>query len=127
MRGLKTILLYLLGSFFILAGANHFVNPALYLRIMPPYLPWPLPLVYLSGILEVGLGALLFISRVRRLAAWGLILLLIAVSPANVHMALHPELYPAISPVLLWARLPLQLVLIAWAYWYTNPLRQKLS
>ena len=120
MRLLKSILLYLLGLFFVLAGLNHFVSPAFYLRIMPPYLPWHLPLVYLSGFFEVLLGTLLLWPQVRRPAAWGLIALLVAVSPANVHMALHPELYPEISPALLWARLPLQLVLIGWAYQYTK-------
>ena len=121
MRLLKSILLYLLGLFFVLAGLNHFVSPAFYLRIMPPYLPWHLPLVYLSGFFEVLLGTLLLWPQVRRPAAWGLIALLVAVSPANLHMALHPALYPELSPVLLWARLPLQLVLVAWAYWYARP------
>ena len=111
MRALKSILLYLLGLFFVLAGLNHFVSPAFYLRIMPPYLPWHLPLVYLSGLMEVLLGALVLVPKVRRRASWGLIALLVAVSPANLHMALHPALYPELGPVLLWARLPLQLVL----------------
>ncbi len=52
--------------------------------------------------------------------AWGLIALLVAVFPANLHMTLHPELYPSISPVALWIRLPIQGLLIAWAYWYTR-------
>lgn len=123
MQALRSILLYLFGLFFVLAGANHFIDPAFYLKIMPPYLPWHLPLVYLSGVAEVALGAMLLLPKVRRLAAWGLIVLLVAVSPANVHMALHPELYPEISPALLWARLPLQFVLMGWAYWYATTCR----
>ncbi|MBW4653183.1 MAG: DoxX family protein [Kaiparowitsia implicata GSE-PSE-MK54-09C] len=114
------ILKYLLALFFIAAGINHFVNPEFYVRIMPPYLPWHLPLVYLSGAAEIGLGALLLIPQYRAIAAWGLIALLIAVFPANLHMALNPELFPTISPVVLWLRLPLQGVLIAWAYRYTH-------
>lgn len=105
-----------LGVFFILAGIGHFVRPDVYLKIMPPYLPWHLGLVYLSGICEVGLGILVLIPRYTRLGAWGLIALLVAVFPANVHMAAHPELYPGISPAVLWLRLPLQGVFIAWAY-----------
>jgi len=106
----------LLGVFFILAGIGHFVRPGVYLKIMPPYLPWPLGLVYLSGVCEVGLGILVLIPRYTRWAAWGLIALLIAVFPANVHMAVHPELYPGIPPVALWLRLPLEGFFIAWAY-----------
>lgn len=118
---LKTVSKYVMGLFYIFAGANHFLNSAFYLSIMPPYLPWHLFLVGLSGVFEIVLGALLLVPRYSQLAAWGLIALLIAVFPANVHMATHADLYPGISPVLLWVRLPFQLVLIAWAYWYTRP------
>lgn len=111
----------LFGVFFVIAGAWHFINPGMYVRIMPPYLPWHLGLVYASGICEIVLGALLFVRRVRVFAAWGLIALIVAVFPANIHMAMHPDLYSAFSPAALWARLPLQGVLIAWAYWLTRP------
>lgn len=87
---------------------------------MPPYLPWHLFLVYLSGFLEMTLGVLLLFPRQRHIAAWGLIALLIAVFPANIHMAVNAELYPEYSSSALWARLPLQAILIAWAYWYTR-------
>ena len=66
------------------------------------------------------LGLLLLVPRFTRLAAWGLILLLIAVFPANLNMARNPALFPEIPPIAAWVRLPLQLVLIAWAYWYTR-------
>ena len=111
---------YLLGALFIAAGANHFIATDFYLSIMPPYLPWHLPLVYLSGAAEAALGALLMFNRWAAPAAWGLIAVLIAVFPANLHMALNSELYPQFSPALLWLRLPLQAVLVAWAYWYTG-------
>jgi len=84
-------------------------------------LPWQLALVRISGIAEIRLGLLLLFQRCLVLAAWGLIALLIAVFPANIHMALHAELYTYVSPIGLWLRLPLQFVLIGWAYWYTRP------
>jgi len=121
MRRIKLVLKYLFALFFVLAGLNHFMNHDVYVKIMPPYLPWHLFLVYLSGFFEITLGALLLIPRQQRLAAWGLIALLVAVFPANIHMAVNAEMYPAISPAALWARLPLQGVLIAWAYWHTRP------
>ena len=110
-----------MAAFYVLAGVNHFLHPAPYLKIMPPYLPWHRFLVDFSGICEIALGLLLLVPRSSRWAAWGLIALLIAVFPANVHMAIHPELFPSIPAAALWARLPFQAVLIAWAYVYTRP------
>src|SRR5258706_11797679 len=106
---------YLFGLGFVAAGLNHFLMTTFYVSIVPPYLPWPLALVIISGLAEIGLGALLFFQRWSALAAWGLIALLIAVFPANLHMALHPGLYPWAPVAALWLRLPLQGVLIAWA------------
>ena len=111
---------FLFGAFFIGAGLNHFANTDFYLDIMPPYLPWHLPLVYASGVAEIALGGLLLFRRWSTIAAWGLILLLIAVFPANLHMALNQDSYPQLSPILLWLRLPLQGLLIAWAWFYTR-------
>jgi uncharacterized membrane protein len=120
MRWLKLVMRWLLGILFVLAGVNHFVNPGFYVRIMPPYLPWHLALVYLSGVCEMVLGLLLLIPKTSRLAAWGLIALLVAVFPANVHMATNTQDYPEFSPVSLYVRLPIQVVLIGWAYWFTR-------
>src|SRR5438128_2113381 len=120
MTGLKSSSRWIFGILFVLAGVNHFVNPDFYVKIMPPYLPWHLALVVISGIAEAGLGLGLCYPRTARFAAWGLIALLIAVFPANIHMAAHPDLYPTIPPIALWLRLPLQGLLIAWAYWYTR-------
>ena len=117
----KPLMRALFGVFFVIAGAAHFVRPDIYVSIMPPYLPWHLELVYASGVFEIVLGAMLFVRRVRVLAAWGLIALIVAVFPANIHMAVNSGLYPDFSPALLWVRLPLQGVLIAWAYWLTRP------
>ncbi|MGI8899130.1 MAG: DoxX family protein [Pyrinomonadaceae bacterium] len=125
MRKLKSILKYLLAVFFVLAGFNHFVNPTFYLEIMPPYLPWHLLLVYLSGFFEVALGILLLIRRFMHIAAWGLIALLVAVFPANIHMAIHHELFPGYRAMTLWLRLPLQFVLMALSYWYTLPVDRR--
>ncbi len=121
MRLLKIVLKYLISVFFVLAGSNHFINPDFYLKIMPPYLPWHLFLVYLSGFFEIVLGGMILIPALTRVAAWGIIALLVAVFPANIYMAVNPGLYPDISRIALWLRLPLQGVLIAWAYWYTRP------
>ena len=105
---LKHALKILLGVLFIVAGSLHFLLPAPYERIMPPYLPWPRLLVYVSGLAEMGLGAGMF-TRFSRWAAWGLIALLVAVFPANLHMALHPEQFadllrghPAARRALFW-------------------------
>ncbi|MEO8435202.1 MAG: DoxX family membrane protein [Pyrinomonadaceae bacterium] len=121
MRRLKPILKYLLAAFFVLAGFNHFISPTFYLKIMPSYLPWHLLLVYLSGLFEIVLGILLLLRAFTHIAAWGLIALLIAVFPANIHMAVNHGLFPEYSGVVLWLRLPLQFALMALAYWYTFP------
>ena len=120
MTVIKQILKYLLAVIFILAGISHFVMPEFYLRIMPPYLPAPLFLIYLSGFLETGFGIALLLPKYSRRAAWGIILLLIAVFPANIYMATNTELFPDINPLIIYLRLPIQIVLIAWVYWHTK-------
>ena len=120
MRRIQISLKYLFAVSFMGAGVNHFLAQEFYARMMPPYLPWHLFLVYLSGLAEIALGGLLLVPRLKRLAAWGLIALLIAVFPANIHMAVHPDLFPEIGAAMLWARLPVQAFLIAWAYAYTR-------
>lgn len=116
----KTLSRYLFGIAFVAAGFNHFVNPGFYIRMMPAYLPWHAELVAISGVAEIALGALLLVPKFQAAAAWGVIALLIAVFPANINMTMHPELYPTISQTALWVRLPIQALLIAWAYWYTR-------
>lgn len=98
-------------------GVLHFVDPDPFIAIMPPYLPSPRALVLLSGFFEIAGGLGLLWKRVRRAAGLGLVALYIAVFPANLHMALHHlSLGPTTPPAwALWARLPLQLVLIFWA------------
>src|SRR5215475_13819922 len=92
---------WFLGIFFVLAGSYHFVRPGLYLKIMPPYLPRPLALIYISGFCEIALGGLFLVPGYQVPAAWGLIALLIAVFPANLHMVLHTEQFSKIPPLVL--------------------------
>ena len=120
MSASKLIFRWILAIVFVLAGIYHFVNPAIYLRIMPPYLPAHLLLIYLSGFFQIVLGVLLVVPKLTRRAAWGVVGLLIAVFPANIFMAMNTELFPEINPILIWLRLPLQFVMMAWAYWFTS-------
>jgi len=106
------------GPGFVLAGALHFVMPDVYKRMVPPYLPARGVLVYASGAAEIAGGVGLVMSARRRLAGWWLIATLIAIFPANVHMATHSDEYPNFAGGSrgLWARLPFQAVFIAWVY-----------
>ena len=122
---MKATLRIVFALFFIGAGVNHFIVTDFYLRMMPTYLPLHLELVQISGVAEVVLGILLLIPDKAAAAAWGLIALLIAVFPANVHMALHPEAFPQFGATALWLRLPIQGALIAWAFCYTGKNRRE--
>ena len=120
----KRVLLWVMAVFYVLAGVNHFINAQHYMPMMPPYLPWHAALVFFSGVAELGLGIAVLIPSLRRIAAWGIILLLIAIFPANLHIALHNiPLFGATegAGVWNWVRLPLQGVLILWAWWYARP------
>ncbi|MEP7270402.1 MAG: MauE/DoxX family redox-associated membrane protein [Acidobacteriota bacterium] len=119
MRIVRLLFKFVLAGFFFAAGINHFRNPAFYLRMMPPYLPWHEGLNYVSGFFEIVLGVMVLVPRWTRLAGWGLIALLIAIFPANLHMALNPEFFPELPPYAYYIRLPFQLVFIAWVYWTT--------
>jgi uncharacterized membrane protein len=124
---LKRPLRYVMAVLYVIAGAMHFLVPEVYVQIVPPVLPGPLTLVYLSGIAEIALGLGLLHPRTRRLAAWGLIGLLIAIFPANVYMATSGVVIEGTpgggdpSEIVRWGRLPLQVILVAWAWWYTRP------
>ena len=103
----------------VTAGILHFVRADFFLKIVPPYLPRHWEIVAVSGICEIALGLLLQVPRCSRFAAWSLIAMLIAIFPANIYVYQHQELVPA-SPLVHFLRLPLQGVLILWAYWYTK-------
>ncbi len=105
---------------YVAAGSMHFAHPQVYEHIMPSYLPAPHQLVLFSGAAEIAGGIGLLVPKVRQAAAWGLVCLLVAVFPANLWMAQHPELAPYVAQWVLWLRLPLQLPLIWWAYSYTK-------
>ena len=117
----KHILLYVMAAFYVFAGAMHFIRPGVYAPMMPPYLPWPMALILVSGAAEIILGLAILSERLRPYAAWGIILLLIAVFPANIHIALNNvPLFgnPEGAGIWNWVRLPLQGVLALWAWWY---------
>ncbi len=123
-HAVRMLLKWPLALLFIGGGILHFTSTPVYERLMPPYIPYHLQLVYLSGVIESALGLLLLLPKSERIAAWALIATLLAIFPANVHGALtagtdHPAM-PGVSTELAWLRLPLQFVLIAWAYWYTR-------
>lgn len=115
----KLFLRILLVMFFIVAGVAHFLKTSSYMQIVPPFLPRPREIVWTSGVCEILGGIGLLIKRVRRLAGYGLIALLIAVFPANIYMAVSHVGVNGVSiqPVLLWLRLPVQLVLVFWVWW----------
>jgi uncharacterized membrane protein len=110
----------ILALLFILAGIAHFVITPVYAGIMPAYLPAPTLLVQVSGLAEILGGIGLFVPFARRAAAWGLILLLFCVIPANLNMALHASHWPSIPAWLLWLRLPLQIPLIGWVWLFAR-------
>jgi uncharacterized membrane protein len=116
----KLISKFVLAIFMIGAGTMHFVNPAFFLKAMPPYLPLHEELVLVSGVCEILLGVLLLVPKTSRLAAWGIVALLIAVFPANLYVFQHQEILPA-PPIVHLLRLPLQGVFILWAFWNTRP------
>jgi uncharacterized membrane protein len=105
----------LLSVFFLGAGTLHFLRPDVYERIVPRYLPAHRELVLLSGAAEIAGAVAVAHPRTSRAAGVWLAAVLAAVFPANVEMALHPERYTPIPPALLWARLPLQPLLVVWA------------
>lgn len=104
------------GPVFVLAGAMHFIKPKLYRQIVPPYLPAPEALVYVSGVAEAAGGVGLMVPAWRGQARWLLVATLVAIFPANIHMAQHPEQYPKIpgGARSLKLRLPFQALFIAW-------------
>jgi uncharacterized membrane protein len=114
-----------MGVLYVVAGVGHFVATRMYEGIMPDYLPAHRALVLVSGAAEIAGGAgVLVASRyptVGRAAAWGIVLLLVCVMPANVWMVQHPERYPGVPLWAMWVRLPLQLALIWWAWRYKEP------
>lgn len=120
----KRALRWLLAGAMTLVGVAHVVDPTPFVAIVPPWLPAPLLLVYVSGLFEVLGGVGLLVPRVQRAAALGLVALFVAVFPANVNQALNHVSFDAGPPpplAALYLRLPFQLLFIAWAYWLSRP------
>lgn len=111
--------LYLMALIYTVAGLNHFRSPKLYQKIIPPYFPNPKLLNQISGSAEVILGITLIIPLLSNYAAWGVIALLIAVFPTHVYMYQNEKAAMRLPKYILLLRMPLQLVLIYWAYIYT--------
>ena len=125
MQSWRAPLRWVMTTFMVVMGVLHFVADDVFAQIMPPWLPWPYGLVWLSGIFEIALGLALIPEATRLLAGYGLVLLYLAVFPANIYMAVadvHIRGHEPLPPALLWGRLPFQLVLIAWALWVSKPL-----
>ena len=120
---LQKISLYIMSIFYINVGVKHFIEPEWFLYIIPPYLSLiGLELVYISGVFEIIFGLLLLLKKYRKLACYGIILLLIAVYPANIYLAFNelPQQQIGISAFAAsWIRLPIQFILIGLAYFYS--------
>ena len=111
--------LYIMAFLYLIAGLNHLINPKIYLKIIPRYLPKPKLLNGLSGLAEIILGIALCIPMLSKFAAWGIIALLIAIFPANLYMVTDKKAGMGLPKIILLLRLPLQIALIIWAYYYT--------
>ncbi len=108
----RTLLVAFVSAWFLLGGLGHFVFTDFFVGIVPPYVPWPLAAVWVSGVFELLGAAALLVPAWRRLAACGLFILTLCVTPANLYMWQHPDLFPSFPPTLLAARLALQAFLL---------------
>ncbi len=117
-KSLKFFSIYFMGLFYLSIGIKHFTDPDWFVRIVPPILPYKIELVYISGFFEVVFGILLVIKHTRYYAGIGLIILLIAVYPANIYLALTNGAALDTTPFIAWGRLPFQFVFIGLAYWH---------
>jgi len=115
----------LCAAIFITVGVRHLTDPGLFLPMMPPVLPAPGPLVFVSGVAAVFLGVCLLIPGLRTVARWGLLAFLVAVFPANLYAAMEGiHLGEMTAPDwVLWARLPGQALLMAWVWWASKVAR----
>ena len=116
----KIVTIYIMSIFYIQIGIKHFTNVEWFIKIMPPYLPYHKELVYLSGAFEIILGLMIIFEKTRSLGSWGLILLLIAVFPANIYLAQTNGAAMNTSAAIAWGRLPFQAIFIALAYWQSK-------
>lgn len=111
---------YVIAGFFMITGILHFVRPQMFVKIMPDYIPWHRAMVYISGVAEILGGLGILFENTQTWAGWGLILLLVAVFPANINMTIESVQksgYTSVFSIATIARLPLQFLLIYWVYW----------
>lgn len=120
MKIFKLITIVIMACFYIKVGIDHFIKPEWFLQIYPPFLPFGLEAVYISGFFEVLFGIMLLIPKTRYYAGWGLIVLLIAVFPANIYLAYTNGAAMDISAAVAWGRLPFQALFIGLAYWHSK-------
>jgi uncharacterized membrane protein len=121
MRILKNISLTILVVGYLLAGANHFIHPQGYIHIIPSYLPYPVLLNWLAGLFEILFALLLIRPKTRKVASWGIILMLVAFLPVHITMLVNSPLKVGnllVTPAIAWIRLLLQPVLMLWAWWH---------
>ena len=118
----KKITIYFMSSAYIYVGMRHFIDPDFFLAIMPDYLPFHQEAVYISGFFEILLGGMLLFQKSRKVAGWGLIVLLIAVFPANIYLAQNEAAQQAIdiSQTAAIVRLPFQALFIGIAFWHQS-------
>ena len=110
-----------MAAIYFVAGLNHFISPQFYLPMMPPWIPFHEACIWLSGIFEILFAVMLMFRKTRRLASWGIILMLIAFMPVHIYMyQTHATLFKDISLWLIIARIPLQFILMYWALLYTR-------
>lgn len=110
----------IMSIFYVGIGIKHFTNPMWFVKIVPPILPYKLSLVYISGFFEILFGIMLLFPYTRYIASWGLIMLLIAVFPANIYLAMTNGAALNTTPLIAWGRLPFQFVFIGIAYWHST-------
>jgi uncharacterized membrane protein len=112
--------LVLVFAWFFAGGIAHFTSTEFFVAIVPPWVPYALPVVYISGVVEIILALLIVSPVTRSIAGWGLILLTLAVTPANIHMWLNPDQFPEVSEAALSIRLVVQVLLLLLIWWSTR-------
>ncbi len=115
----KYLGLFIVFAWFMGGGIAHFLTPDFFVNIMPPYIPWHLEIVYFTGVIEIIAALAILWPATRQIAGTSLFVFTIAVTPANVHMWLNPELYPEVAPAMLSIRLVIQVILLA-IIWFST-------
>ena len=117
---LRYVGLAIVFCWFFFGGIAHFTATDFFVAIVPPWWPWALMAVYVSGVFEILLAVAILPPKTRELAGWGLIVLTLAVTPANVHMYLNAEQFPEASETMLAIRLVIQVMLLLLIWWATR-------